>query len=156
MFLLNILLMLAWAALTGRYTWDSLVFGFVLSYLVLWLIGRAIGETRYATRTRHLLGLLGYFLRELVVSNLRVAYDVLTPRHHMRPGIVRVPLSLRSDAQITLLANLITLTPGTLTLDISDDRRTLFVHDMYIHEQKEAVERIQDGFERRIRAVGEP
>jgi multicomponent Na+:H+ antiporter subunit E len=156
MFLLNILLMLVWAMLTGQYTSWSLVTGFVLSYLLLWLISPAIGETGYIRRSRHLFGLLVFFLRELVISNLRVAYDVLTPRHHMRPGIIRVPLDLASDGQITLLASLITLTPGTLTLDISVDRKTLFMHDMYIHEREQAVTRITDGFERRIRELGQP
>ncbi len=153
MFLLNILLMLAWVVLTGYYSFRSLVFGFIVSYLLLWLLSRAVGESSYFRRSRQLVYLGFYFLYELAVSNLRVAWDVLTPRHRMRPGVVRVPLELTDDAEVTLLANLITLTPGTLTLDISEDGKTLFMHDMYIGERDEAVRRIKQGFERRIREV---
>lgn len=62
----------------------------------------------------------GYFLWQLLLSNLRVAYDVITPRLYMRPGILAVPLDAEIDLEITLLANLITLTPGTLSLDVSE------------------------------------
>jgi len=88
-----------------------------------------------------------------VLANLRVAHDVLTPRHHMTPGIVAVPLELESDLQITLLANLITLTPGTLSLHVSDDRRTLYVHAMYIRDPAELVREIKEGFEKRVMEV---
>ena len=64
----------------------------------------------------------------LVVASIRVAYSILLPVRYLHPGIVAVPLDASTNAEITLLANLITLTPGTLTLDVSDDRRTLFVH----------------------------
>jgi multicomponent Na+:H+ antiporter subunit E len=94
-----------------------------------------------------------FFLREMVVANLRVAHDVLTPRHHMTPGIVAVPLELTSDLQITLLASLITLTPGTLSLHIADDRRTLYVHAMYIDDPEELVRGIKEGFEQRVMEV---
>jgi multicomponent Na+:H+ antiporter subunit E len=70
----------------------------------------------------------------------------------MRPGIIAIPLDARTDLEITLLANLITLTPGTLSLDVSADRRVLYIHVMYIdNDDIEAVRRnIKDGFERRV------
>jgi multicomponent Na+:H+ antiporter subunit E len=70
-----------------------------------------------------------------VKANLRVAYDVVTPTHRMRPAVIGIPLELESDGAITLLANLITVTPGTLTLDISPDRRTLYIHAMYMDDE---------------------
>jgi multicomponent Na+:H+ antiporter subunit E len=97
----------------------------------------------------------GFFLWELLLANLRVAYDVLTPPLHMRPGIVAIPLDVETDAEITLLANLITLTPGTLSLDISGDRKVLYIHAMYIDDGDiEGVRRhIKRGFERRVMEV---
>jgi multicomponent Na+:H+ antiporter subunit E len=69
-----------------------------------------------------------FFAWELVLANLRVARLVLGPRAGLRPAIVALPLDVRSDLAIQLLATTITLTPGTLSLDVSSDRRTLYVH----------------------------
>ena len=100
-----------------------------------------------------LMELLVYFLWELLVANLRVALDVVTPRHRMRPGIIAVPLDAKSDGEITLLANLLTLTPGSLSLGVSADRRTLFVHSMYIRSVEHEKQSIKNGLERRLLKV---
>jgi multicomponent Na+:H+ antiporter subunit E len=107
----------------------------------------------YGPKLARLVELLGYFIWELFVANLRVAYDVLTPWHRMRPGVIAVPLTISTNAEITMLANLLTLTPGTLSLDISQDRRTLYVHAMYLGDVEAERRKIQHGFERRILAV---
>jgi multicomponent Na+:H+ antiporter subunit E len=73
----------------------------------------------------------------------------------MRPAIVAVPLDLTSDFQITLLANLITLTPGTLSLDISDDKKILYVHGMYVDDVDEFRRSIKQGFEKRVQELFE-
>ena len=69
-----------------------------------------------------------FFARELLLANLRVAWLVLRPRGRLRPAIVALPLDVQSDLAIQLLAATITLTPGTLSLDVASDRRTLYVH----------------------------
>lgn len=81
--------------------------------------------------------LAGFFLFELVVASVQVAKEAATPRHHMTPAIVRVPIRSRSDLEVTLLANLITLTPGTLTLEIAADHSALFVHGLYVSDRDE-------------------
>jgi multicomponent Na+:H+ antiporter subunit E len=78
---------------------------------------------------------------------------VVAPAGRLRPAIVAVPLTLDRDAEIALLANLITLTPGTLSLDVSPDRRTLYVHAMATAGPDELRREIRDGFERRILEV---
>ena len=107
--------------------------------------------SRILSRIWKWLALGAYFIFELVVSSLRVAWDVITPRHHARPGILAVPLDVRSDAAITLLANLVSLTPGSLSLDVSDDRSTLFVHAMFIEDADKAREEIKRQMERRVK-----
>lgn len=94
-----------------------------------------------------------FFLWELILANLRVAHDVLTPKHYKRPGVVAIPLDARTNAEITLLACLITLTPGTLSLEVSQDRRVLYVHDMFIDDPDEVRRSIKAGFERRLLEV---
>lgn len=106
---------------------------------------------RILVRAWKLVALGVYFVVELVVSSLKVAWDVVTPRHRSRPGILAVPLDVRSDATITVLANLVTLTPGTLSLDVSADRRTLYVHAMFIDDVESARAEIKGNMERRVR-----
>ena len=90
---------------------------------------------------------------ELLLSTLRVFWDVVTPGHISRPGIVGVPLSAESDMEILLVANLISLTPGTLSIDLSEDRRTLYVHVMFLDDPDRFRQGITDGVERRVLEV---
>jgi multicomponent Na+:H+ antiporter subunit E len=151
-FLLNLLLALAWVFLTGQFTLANFVIGFAAGYFILWLAReRAEPEAAaYFYKAPKTLGLLAFFTWELIKANLRVAYDVISPRQHMRPGVVAIPLDVQSDLEITLLANLITLTPGTLSLDVSTDRAVLYVHSMYIDDVADFRRHIKEGFERRI------
>lgn len=96
-----------------------------------------------------------YALWELVLSNLRVARAVLLPNRFMKPGIVAVPLDVRSDAEIFILANVITLTPGTISMDVSKDRKYLYVHGMFIEDRESFRRDIKQGFERMIREMFE-
>ncbi|MFN8559295.1 MAG: Na+/H+ antiporter subunit E [Dehalococcoidia bacterium] len=151
----NVLLALAWAAVTGSFAPTSLVIGFALGFALLLFTQRAVGAPTYGRRVGRAVMLLLYFLWELTLANLRVAYDVLTPRHHMRPGVVAIPLDARSDGEITLLASMITLTPGSFALDVSANRRTLYVHAMYIDGGDLDLfrRRLKHGFERRLLEV---
>jgi multicomponent Na+:H+ antiporter subunit E len=100
-------------------------------------------------RARAWLVLAGLFARELALSVNDVLKTVLRPSRVQRSGIVAVPLSLRDDASIALLANLVTLTPGTTSLHVSDDKGVLYVHAMNLGD--DTVAQIQSGFERRVK-----
>jgi multicomponent Na+:H+ antiporter subunit E len=106
---------------------------------------------RTARRVWRLSGLGLYFLYDLVASSLQVAWDVVTPRHRSRPGVIAVPLDLRSAGAVTALAHLVSLTPGSLSLDVSADRSMLFVHAMFIDDPAAERARIKNQLERRIR-----
>jgi len=99
------------------------------------------------------LALIGLFLRELIISALRVAWLVVQPKPRLRPGIIAYPLTVTTDTQITLLANMITLTPGTLSLDVSDDRRTLYIHVVDVSDRDKLIGEIAAGFETKILGV---
>lgn len=149
-FMWNVLLALVWTAATAQFTFGNLFVGYLLGYLTLWFLQPVTGPSRYFRKVAQSLGFSLFFLRELVRANLRVAYDVITPTYHMRPGIVAVPLDAETDFEIMLLANLITLTPGSLSLHLSDDRRVLFVHAMFIENPDQLRRDIKEGFERRL------
>jgi multicomponent Na+:H+ antiporter subunit E len=154
-FLLNIVLALVWVALLEQYTVINFFAGFVLGYCMLWVVQPVMSSANYFTKVRRIIGITTLFIKELVLSNLRVAYSVLAPFTTMTPGIVAIPLDIESDAEITLLANMITLTPGTLSLDVSDDRRVLYVHGMHVNDLEQFRRDIKDGFETKVREVFE-
>jgi len=149
-FLLNNLLTFVWVALTGTFTFLNFAFGFLLSFGALWLINTSKSDEKYFQIVPRAIGFVFFFLYELVKANIHVAYDVITPTFYMTPGIVRVPLDAKTDFEITLLANLISLTPGTLSIDVSEDRKVLYVHSMYIEDKDKFIEGIKNGFERRL------
>lgn len=99
------------------------------------------------------LALFGLFIKELVLGALSVAWLVVQPRPRLRPGIVAYPLTLTTEAQITLLANMITLTPGTLSVDVSADRRTLYIHAIDIESRDRLIGQIAAGFETKVLGV---
>lgn len=94
--------------------------------------------------------LIGYFFGQAVLAAARVAWDVVTPRVYAKPGVIAVPLDVRSDIGITVLAALVTLTPGTLALDVSEDRRVLYIHSMFISDPDEDRREIKRTMERRV------
>lgn len=79
----------------------------------------------------------------------------MTPGLNIRPGIIAVPLDAKTDAEITVLAQVITLTPGTLSMDVSPDRSTLYVHALYVPngDKQTIIDEIKNGFERRLLEV---
>jgi len=153
LFLLHILLTLAWVALTGGFTRVNFLIGFALAFPVIWLSQRGEATFFYLIRIRRLIEFAAFFLWDILKANLRVAHDVLTVRHHMRPGVIAVPLELQSELEILVLSTLISLTPGTLTLDVSSDRRTIYIHAMYLDDVEEFRGGIKQQYERRVREV---
>jgi multicomponent Na+:H+ antiporter subunit E len=154
MLLWNFLLALIWAMLTGNFHLRNFAFGFLLGFLVLYASRHGVGGApRYALRVRNAAAFVLYFLWQLVLANLRVAWEMVTPGYQMRPGIIAIPLDAQTDAEITMLANVITLTPGTMSVDVSTDRRVLYIHAMYVKDPDALRRSIKEGFERRILEV---
>ena len=148
--LVNVLLALAWGGVTGSFTLLNLVFGFILGAGALYLIRKEIGSLGYLARMRRVASLMVLFLVELVKSSWTVALTVLSPKMDIKPGMFVYPLKVDKDAEITMLANLITLTPGTLTVDVSQDRRFLYIHALDCSDPDQLRHDIATGFERKI------
>ena len=146
----NLALALVWAAVLGELSLGNLAAGFVIGFAILAVTTALFGSSRYVEKSVRLVEFAVFFFGQLVLSSLRVAADVVTPRHRARPGIVAIPLDARTDGEITLLANLVSLTPGSLSLDVSADRRTLFVHVMFLDDVETCRRAIKTGFERRV------
>ncbi len=151
LYAINLLMAIVWAAITGSASLHNLIFGFVLSTLALGLIREQINGTGYIRRIIRIASLAWLFFVELAKSAWKVALMVVSPRLDIKPGIFAFPLTVTRDFEITLLANLITLTPGTLSVDVSDDKKTLYVHAIDCADPDGARRDIAEGFERKIR-----
>ena len=153
LFLINILLALAWGAVTGSFSEVNLTFGFVLGFGALYLIREQVGTGAYFEKVVKGFGLAFLFVYELILSAWRVAMIVLRPKIELQPGIIALPLTVDRDFEIAMLANLITLTPGTLSVDVSEDRKVLYVHCIDVPDPEATINDIKNGFERRILEV---
>ena len=148
--LVNLVLTVLWAAVTGSFTVPNLLLGFAVGGLSLFLIRGQGPSTILAARPAKILSLALLFFKELALSAWKVAVLVARPNMALKPGIFAFPLTVDRDFEITLLANLITLTPGTLSVDVSEDRRVLYVHALDCSDPVGARRDIAEGFERKI------
>jgi multicomponent Na+:H+ antiporter subunit E len=155
MFLGSILLALAWAAMQGEISLVNLVVGYVVGYALLALLARGgVLPPTLASRTNHAVGLAAFFAWELLIANFRVAADVLRG-NRIEPAVVAIPLDITSDGEILLLSMMINITPGSVTIDLSEDRKTLYVHVMHMKTADETRREIKTGFERRVKLLFE-
>lgn len=148
--LMLILLALVWLAVTASWTLPNLLLGLLLAATVLFIVRHHLGRPVPTRRPGKILVLFLVFLFELLKSAWAVVTAVLKPRLEVSPGIIIYPLRLKSDFDIALLANLITLTPGTMTVDVTEDRRHLVIHALDCRDPDGTRRDIHDGFERRI------
>ncbi len=155
MLLGGILLALVWAALQGEISLENLLVGYAVGYGILALLAKGgVMPSTLVSRTSRALGLAAFFAWELVLANFRVAADVLFS-HKIEPAVVAIPLDVTTDAEILLLSMLINITPGSVTVDLADDRRTLYVHVMYMKTPDDTRREIKTGFERRVKLLFE-
>jgi multicomponent Na+:H+ antiporter subunit E len=124
---------------------------FILLFMLLWLTSWLTNKV-YFRKLPKAIGFLFYFLMKVFIANIKIAYDILTPEYKMEPTVVAFPLTVKSDIQITFLACVVTLTPGSLSLDVSDDKKLLYIHALYLknNDADEFKAELKNGFERRI------
>ena len=136
---MNLLLSFIWVALTGSMSYSDFLFGFLLGFLILWIMNKNEEDHRYFNRVPKIIAFIFYFLKEMIKANIQVAYDVITPKYFFKPGIVRFPLKATSDLEINLISMFISLTPGTILLDVSEDKKWIFIHVMYLESKEKFI-----------------
>lgn len=156
-FALTIALSLVWVTITGSFSAPNFALGAIIAFGGLWVVRNRMTSPVLVRRLRRGFSLAVLFFYELVLSALRVSALVISPniKAKLKPGIVAFPLTAKTDVEITLLANLITLTPGTLSVDVSEDRKMIYVHAISIDDRDALIRDIADGFERKIIEVFE-
>ncbi|QDP40682.1 Na+/H+ antiporter subunit E [Radiobacillus deserti] len=142
-----------WMFLQESYTFPTFLFGYFIGILLLLVLQRFIPDAFYLRRAINILKLVKLFIKELLLSNIEIVKLVYKPKLNVEPGIFTLPTVLKSDWEITLLANLITLTPGTLSVAVSDDNSEIFIHAMELDDIEESIKSIKETFEKAIMEV---
>jgi multicomponent Na+:H+ antiporter subunit E len=146
--LLNLLVALIWHALQPVAGPGDYILGFVVGFVMLAVIYRPYGRRTWAALTY-----VVFLLWAIVVSSIQVAGIILSPNPQLRQGIVAVPVEACTDFELAILASSITLTPGTLSIDVATDdqgQRVLYVHNLVVDDPQAMREQIKRDFERRI------
>ncbi|MBU2540793.1 MAG: Na+/H+ antiporter subunit E [Candidatus Omnitrophica bacterium] len=158
--ILFIVAFVTWSFLNWVPDWQHLVTGVFVSGLVAYLTGDLFIQTpgKLKHRLRYYYFFFNYlpiFLWEIIKANIDVAYRVIHPNLPINPGIVKVKTSLKSDTALTFLANSITLTPGTLSVDIDRDNGILYVHWINVETEdiESATKRIVGRFEKMLAKI---
>lgn len=151
---LSALLVLIWMLLVNRFAWGSLVFAVILSIVI-----PALTEPYWPDRARirnpgKVLSYIALVIWDIIVANIQVAMIVLfKPNRDLRPAWISIPLKLRSPEAITVLAATITLTPGTVSADLSEDGHALLVHCLHAPEPESVIEDIKTRYEARLMEI---
>lgn len=132
-----------WVGLWGTITWANVLGGLSVAVVLLLVLPLSDVPDQLVLRPLALLRFLGYFAADLVKASLQVALLVVLPGRPLRQAVLAVPVRGASDQLLTLLANAISLTPGTLTLEVDRPRSTLYVHALDVGRDPEGVEAVR-------------
>ena len=154
--LLSVVLVVCWLWLNNTLAPGHALLGAALGIGIPWVTRRFWPEPtviRHPLRVAEYLAVVSY---DIVVANLQVAAIILGPVSRLRPAFVRVPLTLRTDFAVTALASTVTLTPGTVSVEIEDDAaggRVLVVHALRCLDPDDLAQTIKQRYERRLREI---
>jgi multicomponent Na+:H+ antiporter subunit E len=150
-----IVMALLWAGINGNFSEANLIFGAVIGLVAVLLLRQSLVSPGLGRRVVRITKLCASFVYELMASAVKVAALVVRPDmlKVIRPAFVKVPLTVKSDAEITVLANLVTLTPGTLSVDVSEDKKFLYVHTISLESREALIAEIANGFEKQVKDV---
>ncbi|WP_028783291.1 Na+/H+ antiporter subunit E [Thalassobacillus devorans] len=150
---INIIIALMWMFLSESYTFSTFLVGYLLGILLLFVLQRFIPDSFYMDRVIKVIKLIILFIKELTLSNIEIVKLVYKPKLDFEPGIFALPTELKSNWEITILANLISLTPGTLSIAVSEDNSKIYIHAIDIPDVVESINDIKETFEKAIMEV---
>lgn len=150
MFLNNLLLAIIWVLATGALTEENFIFGFLISFGILYIITINREDRKYFTMLPKLLSFILFMSWEIIKSNLLTVKESLYAKSKLNPAMVKVPLTVESDFEISILATMVSVTPGTLVMDISDDKKVMYVHVMHLVDKQGFINEVKNKFEKRL------
>lgn len=150
---LALVLVAVWMLLIGELSIAHLLLAILLAALVPRFSERLRERRGMPGNPRVMLRLMLVVLHDIVVSNLQVARLILGPESRIQPGFVWIPLDLRNLYGITALASIITMTPGTLSCDLTADKRYLLVHCLNLEDAEAMIAQIKTRYERPLMEI---
>ena len=153
---LNFFIATVWMFLSSSMTPQTFVIGYLIGIILLLMIRRFFNERLYFEWVWAAFKLTLLFLRELTLSNISVLRLVIRPKLDIKPRFFAMPTDLEKDWEITLLSSLITLTPGTIVVHVSDDQNMLYIHAIDEADVEDAIHSIKESFEKAVKEVSRP
>lgn len=154
-FVLNLFIAALWFLLKDdpEADFSNFVAGFLVGVVILYAMHRFFGIRFYLRRVAKIVKLIFLFIQELVLSSMSVLRWVLTPKLNITPGIFTYETKLEGDWQVTALALLLTLTPGSVVMEVSEEGNLFYIHAMDLEEAKDSIVRSIGKFEKAILEV---
>ncbi|MCQ6276520.1 Na+/H+ antiporter subunit E [Bacillus sp. V3B] len=150
---LNFFLAFTWMFLKNSYDPITFFYGFLTGLIIIFVFRRFFSARFYLKPVFAIIHLLLVFIKEVILSNVAILKIVLKPKFDMKPGIFALPIEVTKEWEILVLSSMITLTPGTLVIKVSDDNKILYIHAMDIPDVEESINDIKNSFERLIKEV---
>lgn len=151
--LINLFIALLWTALQEDWSILTFISGYFVGMTVLFLMRRFLPDNFYVITFLNIIKLAVVFIHELFISSYMVLRQVVKPKLTIAPGTLTLETDLESDLEVTLLALLLTLTPGSVVIKVSDDNKTFFVHVLDTSDANEAIINSKVRFENSIKRV---
>ncbi|WP_203248170.1 Na+/H+ antiporter subunit E [Sporosarcina beigongshangi] len=153
--LLNLFIAFLWMTLMDE---DELRFttffaGFLVGIGIIFFMHRFLGTQFYLRRVYSTIKLIFIFISELTQSSIIVLKQILSPRLKIKPGIFKYETVLKSDVEVTMLSLLLTLTPGSVVMEVSPEGNVLYIHAMDVEQSKDALLNQLGNFEKAIMEV---
>lgn len=154
-FLLNVFIAVLWTLISdeSELRFTTFVAGYIVGIGIVFLMHRFFGERFYLSRFFALIKLILIFTRELISSSKLVLGQILKPKLTIKPGLFKYETVLQGDWEITVLALLLTLTPGSVVIEVTDEGDAFYIHAMDVEESKDILLKSIDNFEKAIMEV---
>lgn len=151
--LLNLTIGMVWMLLHDEWSTLSFSVGYIIGLGFIFALRRFFPEPFYGTKLWAIIKLLLLFGYELLQSSRIVIGQIIRPRINIKPGIFKIHTSLKTEWEMTILANLLTLTPGSVVLEVAPEEGIMYIHAMDVSEVQRTFYKAKDGFERIIMEV---
>jgi multicomponent K+:H+ antiporter subunit E len=152
--LFNFVMLLAvWLLLTNSFSFGNILLAAFLAWLIPFLVADLHVQTTTVKKPGKALAYLGILLYDIIVSNIIVAKQILGPMHKLQPAFITIPLDMSSPLPVTLLASSISLTPGTVSTEVSADMTKLYVHALHVDDEAELIAHIKKRYEAPLKEI---
>lgn len=149
----NLFIAFLWMFLQDKWSFLSFITGYIVGLVILFSLRRFFPTSFYMRRFWAIIKLFFLFVRESIVSSIAIIREVIRPQVKVTPGIFKMETDLEGDLEITLLSLLLTLTPGSVVMEVSADQKELYLHALSLPQSKEAVFASQRVYEKAIKEV---